>query len=245
MPDSRRWRRLTEARPVTRAITHLLVTGLVAFSFAFGIAATSGGDAAVSQTTFDLIQRARGAAATELPSGSTTHELVPQPLTPDPMLSRRVVSFVADPTPLPTPVAPPPPPAEPVARPAAKPQIVSGNGQLAWPVPGGVVSQYYSSAHLALDIAAPAGSRVNASDDGVVTWAGWRNNGGGLVVVVDHGNGIVTAYNHLGVIKVTVGQAVTRNQRIANVGCTGNCTGPHVHFEVIVGGVIINPLRYL
>jgi len=113
------------------------------------------------------------------------------------------------------------------------------------PVPGGVISQYYSTAHLALDIAAPTGSRVNAADDGVVTWAGWRNNGGGLVVVIDHGNGIVTAYNHLSVIKVAVGQTVSRNQRIASVGCTGNCTGPHVHFEVVVGGVIVNPLRYL
>jgi murein DD-endopeptidase MepM/ murein hydrolase activator NlpD len=230
---------------VTRAITHLLVTGLVALSFAFGLVAASGGQTPTTSTTFDLIQRARGAAASELPATTTRHELVPQPLEPDPMLSRRVVSLVADPTPLPTPVAPPPTPAPPAPRPAAKPQIVSGNGQLAWPVPGGVISQYYSSAHLALDIAAPAGSRVNASDDGVVTWAGWRNNGGGLVVVIDHGNGIVTAYNHLGVIKVAVGQAVSRNQRIANVGCTGNCTGPHVHFEVVVGGVIVNPLRYL
>ena len=230
---------------MTRAVTHLLVTGLVAFSFAFGLVATSSGQAEVSQTTFDLIQRARGAAATELPITATSHELIPQPLAPDPMLSRRVVTFIADPTPLPTPVAPPPAPPDPAPRPAAKPQIVKGNGQLAWPVPGGVITQYYSSAHLALDIAAPAGSRVVASDDGVVTWAGWRNNGGGLVVVVDHGNGIVTAYNHLGVIKVAVGQAVTRGQRIASVGCTGNCTGPHVHYEVVVGGVIVNPLRYL
>lgn len=246
MPDSWRWRRLAEARPVARAITHLLVTGLVAFSFALGIGAASGDASPTGPTAFDLIAHARGAAATDpAPPSGVSYELVPQPAAPDPMLRRRVVTFVADPTPLPTPVAPPPPPAEPVVRPAAKPQIVNGNGQLAWPVPGGEITQYYSSAHLALDIAAPAGSRVIASDDGVVTWAGWRNNGGGLVVVVDHGNGIVTAYNHLGVIRVAVGQPVSRGQRIANVGCTGNCTGPHVHFEVIVGGVIVNPLRYL
>ena len=161
------------------------------------------------------------------------------------MLQRRVVRFEADPTPLPTPVAPPPPPPPPTPRPVAKPQIVQGNGQLAWPVPGGVITTYYSASHLAIDIAAPAGHPVIASDDGVVTWAGWRNNGGGQVVVIDHGNGIQTAYNHLGAIGVAVGQAVARGETIASVGCTGNCTGPHVHFEVIVGGVIVNPLRYL
>ena len=74
-----------------------------------------------------------------------------------------------------------------------------------------------------------------ASDGGVVTWAGWRNNGGGLVVAIDHGNGIHTVYNHLGTIFVGPGQAVGKGQAIAAVGCTGLCTGPHVHFEVIVG----------
>jgi len=84
-----------------------------------------------------------------------------------------------------------------------------------------------------------------ASDGGVVTWAGWRNNGGGLVVEIDHGNGIRTVYNHLGTIFVGPGQAVSKGEAIAAVGCTGMCTGPHVHFEVIIGGVLVNPLRYL
>ena len=84
-----------------------------------------------------------------------------------------------------------------------------------------------------------------AADAGVVTWAGWRNNGGGYVVAIDHGNGMRTVYNHLGSIWVSPGQAVSRGQGIAGVGCTGLCTGPHVHFEVVVGGVSVNPLRYL
>jgi len=120
-----------------------------------------------------------------------------------------------------------------------------GSGQLAWPVPGGTISQYFSSYHPAIDIAAPYGTTVVAADGGVVTWAGWRNNGGGLVVQIDHGNGIVTVYNHLGSIWVGPGQAVAKGEGIAGVGCTGLCTGPHVHFETIVGGVIVNPLRYL
>jgi murein DD-endopeptidase MepM/ murein hydrolase activator NlpD len=123
--------------------------------------------------------------------------------------------------------------------------VVRGTGVLAWPVPGGTITTYYSSAHLAIDIAAPYGSKVIAADDGVVTWTGWRNNGGGLVVAIDHGNGISTVYNHLGSIWVSLGQVVSKGEGIAAVGCTGMCTGPHVHFETVVGGVFANPLRYL
>jgi murein DD-endopeptidase MepM/ murein hydrolase activator NlpD len=116
---------------------------------------------------------------------------------------------------------------------------------LLWPVPGGSISQYYHAGHLALDIAAPYGTTVIAAQAGVVTSAGWRNNGGGNVISIDHGNGMVTVYNHLGSIWVTPGQYVAAGQGIGGVGCTGMCTGPHVHFEVIVNGVIDNPLRYL
>ena len=116
---------------------------------------------------------------------------------------------------------------------------------LLWPVPGGSISQYYHAGHLALDIAAPYGTTVVAAQAGVVTSAGWRNNGGGNVISIDHGNGMVTVYNHLGSIWVSPGQYVAAGQGIGGVGCTGMCTGPHVHFEVIVNGVIDNPLRYL
>ena len=65
------------------------------------------------------------------------------------------------------------------------------------------------------------------------------------MIAIDHGNGIVTLYNHLGSLWVAAGATVTAGQGIAAVGCTGVCTGPHVHFETIVGGAIVNPLRYL
>ena len=116
---------------------------------------------------------------------------------------------------------------------------------LVWPVPAGSISQYYHAGHLALDIAASYGAQVSAAQAGVVTSAGWRNNGGGYVVAIDHGNGMITVYNHLGSIWVSAGQLVSAGQGIGGVGCTGMCTGPHVHFEVIVNGVIDNPLRYL
>ena len=74
-----------------------------------------------------------------------------------------------------------------------------------------------------------------------MTSAGWRNNGGGNVIAIDHGNGMQTVYNHLGSIWVSSGAYVAAGQGIGGVGCTGMCTGPHVHFEVIVNGVIDNP----
>jgi murein DD-endopeptidase MepM/ murein hydrolase activator NlpD len=233
------------------------VIGLVAFASAIGISAVRG-EAQGTPTAqdgflpFDLVARARGAAGEAQADRTSTFELQGNGVQPDPMLSRGTLRAEATPapTPLPTPVAPPAPAPDPpavAAAPAAPvyPQVVTGTGVLTWPVVGGTISQYYSSGHLALDIAAPYGSTVVASDAGVVTWAGWRNNGGGLVVAIDHGNGIVTVYNHLSSIWVGPGQAVAKGEGIAAVGCTGVCTGPHVHFETIVGGVLANPLRYL
>jgi murein DD-endopeptidase MepM/ murein hydrolase activator NlpD len=166
-----------------------------------------------------------------------------------------------EPTPLATPV-----PIDPDATPLAAPTTVTNNvgsttvstptgtttrvappssAVLVWPVVGGTISQYFHAGHLALDIAAPYGNSVLAAQAGTVTSAGWRNNGGGNVISIDHGNGMITVYNHLGSIWVSPGQYVNAGQGIGGVGCTGICTGPHVHFEVIVNGVIDNPLRYL
>jgi len=228
--------------------------GLVAFSAVFGIAQATGTDDGAAQPdrtslAFNLIEPARAAGVDAPDLRSVTFELQPDPSS-DPVISRKVARYQATPppTPLPTPVAPPPPPPDPTPRPvvaAPPPPPVAGNGTLAWPVVGGTITTYFSSAHLAIDIAAPAGTTVRAADAGVVTWAGWRNNGGGNVIQIDHGNGIQTVYNHLGSIWVSAGQSVARGEGIGAVGCTGNCTGPHVHFEVIVNGVIVNPLRYL
>ena len=220
MPDPQRpLRRLNQARPLTRAVTHVAVIGLVAFASALGIAAARGGATGQTDTAsllpFNLVARARGAATGEVGTRSASFQLRADPNRPDPMLSRRIIEV--EPTPLPTPVAPPPPAPDPPvavapAAPAApvNPPNIVGSGVLVWPVPGGEISQYFSSYHLALDIAAPYGSQVIAADAGAVTWAGWRNNGGGLVIAIDHGNGIVTVYNHLGSLSVGPGQAVAK-----------------------------------
>jgi len=84
------------------------------------------------------------------------------------------------------------------------------------------------------------------SDSGVVVYAGWNNSGYGYVIVIDHGNGWQTLYGHLSGLKVGCGDPAFQGQQIGNLGCTGNCTGPHLHFEMlsdIYGHV--NPLNFL
>lgn len=251
MPEaSRPWRRPT-TRLLPRTVSHLVVLGLVAASITFGLAAGSG--AVDGRGFFDFIAApARGAAAGDnildvVGNGHTaTYDLAPDPNeVPEPSAERgdRVMAVAAEPTPLPTPVPPPKPRVVRVTTTTYAPIV--GNGMLLWPVPGGRITQYYSTTHRALDIGAPYGSTVIASAGGTVTWAGWRDNGGGLVVAIDHGNGLRTVYNHLASIWVSAGATVARGQGIAAVGCTGVCTGPHVHYEVIVDGVLVNPLRYL
>jgi murein DD-endopeptidase MepM/ murein hydrolase activator NlpD len=248
LPDKRRpLRRATDERPTARAVSHLAVLALLAVTVAVGAQATAQGS---TDTTgqlgfpFGLVSAVGGADTGPAEPKTVQYDLMPPPGEADPLVERRGLVVVPTPTPLPTPVAPPPPPAAP--QPVyVKPAPIVGTGQLMWPVPGGEISQYYSSYHPALDIAAPTGSSVIASAGGVVTWAAWKDNGGGLVIAIDHGNGIVTVYNHLGALWVAAGATVTAGQGIAAVGCTGVCTGPHVHYEVIVDGVIVNPLRYL
>ncbi len=257
MPDPRHaLRRIASARPLSRAVTHLVVVALVAFSAAFGMAATRGPSAA-NQPFFSIVGAVSAAGGMPVENRVTTVRIDPETADRRLQIERTAQVITATPSPLPTPVAVPvsPPPATPeparhqaavAVQPVAPAQGgPTSGGALAWPVPGGVITQYYHTGHLALDIAAPLGSRVIASAAGVVTWAGWRNNGGGYVVQIDHRNGIQTVYNHLNAIWVSVGQSVARGQGIAAVGMTGVATGPHCHFEVIVNGVIVNPLRYL
>lgn len=245
MPDQRRpSRRSTDERPTARAFSHVAVLALLAVTVVVGVGATASGSTARGDRAgfpFNLISIARGANGVAFDPKSVSFNLVPQPEA-DPRDFFAGPVRDPDPTPLPTPVAPPAPK---VVHRLVKPAPIVGTGQLIWPVVGGKITQYYSSYHKALDIAAPAGTAVLAAADGVVNWSGWKTNGGGLVVGIDHGNGIVTVYNHLGSAAVKVGDTVTQGQTIARVGCTGDCTGPHVHFEVIVDGVIVNPLRYL
>jgi len=122
-----------------------------------------------------------------------------------------------------------------------------------WPVDGRITCSYGSridpfsgegAYHTGLDIAAPAGARVEAAGDGTVIHAGWLA-GYGRLVVIDHGNGYETYYGHMSQIDVMEGQSLHSGERVGAVGSSGRSTGPHLHYEVRVGGVPINPYRFL
>jgi murein DD-endopeptidase MepM/ murein hydrolase activator NlpD len=83
---------------------------------------------------------------------------------------------------------------------------------------------------------------VRAIAAGVVRWAGWKNNGGGYVVVIRHPGGMISTYNHNRSVRISVGQRVVRGQRIADVGSTGLSTGPHLDVRIQMGGRFVNPL---
>lgn len=119
-----------------------------------------------------------------------------------------------------------------------------GSGRFAWPTQG-YLSQQFWSGHLGIDIANRTGVPVYAADDGYVLMAGRDTWGYGNQVVIDHGNGYMTRYAHLQTILVKAGQFVKKNQKIGTMGCTGRCTGPHLHFEVIQSGSPRNPLGFL
>ncbi len=98
--------------------------------------------------------------------------------------------------------------------------------------------------HTGMDISVPPGTPVKATADGVVSFAGWTE-GSGVVVVVEHGHGFRTAYAHNGKATVRVGQRVVRGERIALSGSTGLSTGPHVHYEVWKNGRHVDPAGFL
>ena len=123
-----------------------------------------------------------------------------------------------------------------------------GNGTLAWPLSSNKITSPYGTRsrgfHSGIDLSAKTGTSVYASAGGKVVLASWYY-GYGNCVVVDHGNGIKTRYAHLSSYKCKVGDKVSRGQLIALSGNTGNSTGPHLHFEVIVNGATKNPVNYL
>ena len=98
--------------------------------------------------------------------------------------------------------------------------------------------------HTGLDIAAPAGTPIKAAADGTVTFSGY-SGGYGYVVKMSHGNGIETYYGHCSALYVSAGEKVEAGDTIAAVGSTGNSTGNHLHFEVRIDGVEVNPQNYL
>lgn len=123
----------------------------------------------------------------------------------------------------------------------------SGSSLLAWPAGGGISSPYGMRSgrmHTGVDIAANHGAPVVAAEAGRVMSAAYQG-GYGLMVQIDHGGGVVTRYAHLSSAAVKSGQQVKRGQFIGRVGSTGNSTGPHLHFELLMNGQHRNPINYM
>lgn len=130
--------------------------------------------------------------------------------------------------------------------------VVSGNGYFTHPCPGytsqssyfGEVRPFDPIPHKGHDYAAPAGTPTYAAAAGRVTMAGWSNSAGNWVVI-NHGNGLVTKYMHHSYLCVSTGDYVEKGQQIGGVGTTGFSTGNHLHFQVELNGVAVNPSNYL
>lgn len=126
-------------------------------------------------------------------------------------------------------------------------------GRLAWPGDGLITSGHGWRIHPILnrrlfhngiDLNSPHGAPVRAAGDGRVilaqSWSGFGNT-----VVIQHGGDLTSIYGHLSRFATSVGRDVDEGEVIGYVGCTGLCTGPHLHFEVREDGVPVNPLKYL
>lgn len=125
-------------------------------------------------------------------------------------------------------------------------------GTWRWPAPGyGRISSKFGwrswskSYHKGIDIAAPSGANIVASNAGKVVVSSFNAGGYGNYVILDHGGGYMTVYGHFSRRLVSVGQQVSRGQVVGLCGSTGRSTGPHLHFEIRVNGVAQNPLNYL
>jgi murein DD-endopeptidase MepM/ murein hydrolase activator NlpD len=127
------------------------------------------------------------------------------------------------------------------------PPVAGGNGTFQWPVSGPITSPFgmrWGTLHPGIDIGVPTGTPIHAAGSGTVVWCGWMSGYGNLVMI-DHHDGLATLYGHESHVAVACGQDVTTGEVIGYSGCTGFCTGPHVHFEVRANGTPVDPLGYL
>lgn len=116
--------------------------------------------------------------------------------------------------------------------------LTSSYGMRTHPVLGGRRS------HKGVDLAAPTGTPVYASADGVISRADWFSSYG-LYISIEHGGNIQTRYGHLSRLNVAAGQPIKKGDLIGYVGSTGRSTGPHLHYEVRIAGAAVNPVPYM
>lgn len=130
-----------------------------------------------------------------------------------------------------------------IAVPSDKPvrtaEFTSGYGIRSDPFRGSATK------HAGIDLAAPIGTPIYATADGVVSDAGYNSGGYGNLIKLDHGKGIETRYGHLSAILVATGQRVARGQMIGRMGSTGRSTGSHLHYEVRIDSRAVNPIPFM
>jgi murein DD-endopeptidase MepM/ murein hydrolase activator NlpD len=183
----------------------------------------------------------------------------PMALTPPPAARPRAAETLPPPAAAISPREPGPPPTlaaparEPPAAPgpsaAAEPPPGHNGGTFLWPVRGRVLGSYGAAPdgthNDGINIAAPRGAAVQATDAGVVAYAGNELRGYGNLILVKHANGWISAYAHCDLMLVKPGQKVNRGQVIARVGSTGNVDEPQLHFELRRGKRAVDPRAYL
>ncbi len=179
-------------------------------------------------------------------------------VTASPLPSKLVVPapLAVDPEPNPAPAQPPQPsmpsdvipltpePEQSQPNIIPRPALAAGD-KLVWPTSRRRITQYFSGGHPGLDIDGDYTDAVYAVDGGTVVFSGWNNTGYGNMILIDHGNGMVTRYGHNSKVFVAAGQQVNRGDVIAMVGTTGRSTGSHLHFELSIRGARVNPLKYI
>ncbi|HPD19090.1 MAG TPA: M23 family metallopeptidase, partial [Candidatus Goldiibacteriota bacterium] len=123
-----------------------------------------------------------------------------------------------------------------------------------WPVKGWITCGFGSridpftgalSFHQGVDIANDIGTPIKATADGVIQYADFERGGYGNLVTINHGNGYLSKYGHMQKFIVSPGQYVKKGQIIGFLGSTGKSTSPHMHYEVFLNGVAVNPVKYL
>lgn len=122
---------------------------------------------------------------------------------------------------------------------------VASIGQGSWEIPmkGEITQGYKGDLHHGIDIAAPEGTVVRSAREGDVSYVGWHDIYGN-VIIIDHGKGMQSVYGHLSGLSVKVGWPVLAGGKIGSCGSTGKSTGPHLHFEIRKNGTCVDPMSY-